>query len=190
MPAISSLSQDIVVMTIVLVAIALVVLLIESRRRSAGWARAGRLAILLFALGAAATWEYFRVQEREFHERRARDVISLVSVDKQVDAVSMFEDIVRIRFRFQNHSRRAIDAFTAQFMLLDSSNACILKDQLSIPADLEPGEKGSWTVKYWASCPQGFSPQVWQMLSQKELEDFGVEWYVDAVYFKDGTTLQ
>ena len=190
MLAFNALSQDVLVMVGALAAIALIMFLVTARGRSAGWTRVGRIALVVFVVGGVAAWQYFRRQESAFHEGRARDVIALVSIEKQTDAISMLEDIVRIRFRFRNLSDRAVDAFSAYFAVLDPTGGVLIKDQLSIAAPLAPQQTGSWMVKYWATCPQGFSPRTWERLVNQDIEDFEIEWYADGLVFADGQTLR
>ena len=186
----NAMGRDFIVMVGALALIAVIMLLVTARGRSSGWTRAGRLAVLVFLVGAAAVWEHFRAQERDFHAARARDVIALVSVEKQTDAVSMFEDIVRIHFRYRNLSDRAVQSFSVHFQLRDRQGGGLIDDHLSIPTLIAPRQSASWTVKYWASCPQDFSPREWQSLVNQGIEDFEVEWHPDGLAFADGETIR
>ena len=57
-------------------------------------------------------------------------------------------------------------------------------------APLAPQQTGSWMVKYWATCPQDFSPRTWERLVNQDIEDFEIEWYADGLVFADGQTLR
>ncbi|MFH1145330.1 MAG: hypothetical protein V1774_12410 [Candidatus Eisenbacteria bacterium] len=186
----NALGQDVLVMGAALAVILVVMLLVTFRRASPGWARAGRLAVIALALGGLGAWQYFVRQERDYRESRAREVISLVSIEKQTDAVSMFEDIVRIRFRYRNLSRQAVSAFNASFQVRDAEGGSLINDQLSISASIQPGATASWMVKYWATCPQDFTPKQWEALVNQDIGDFEIEWYADGLVFEDGTTIR
>jgi len=185
-----ALGRDVIIMGTILAMIALAMLLVTLRRSSEGWTRAARVGVIVVVIGGLAAWQYLRKQEKDFREASARDAIALISVEKQVDAVSMFEDIVRIHFRFQNRSRRAVETFSASFQVEDGELGKMIEDHLSIPVALEPGATGTWSVKYWASCPQQFTTQEWEMLVARDLSDFDVQWTPEALIFRDGQTLR
>lgn len=186
----NALRQDFLVMGAILALIMVIMLLVSFRRASEGWARAGRLAVIACVLGGLALWQHFMKQESDFRESRAREVIELVSIEKQADAINMFEDIVRIRFRFRNRSSRTVSAFNAQFQLIDPEGFLLIKDSFNVPALIKPGAAASWTVKYWATGPQEFTPRQWEVLLAQDIEDFSYEWYAEGLVFTDGVTLR
>jgi len=186
----NALGTDVLVMGGILVAIAIGMLFVRYRRRSATWGRLAKLSLVIAAVGGFAFWQYCREQEAAFREARARDVVELISIEKSVDAVSMFEDIVRIHFRFRNMSSREVRSFGACFMLGDPMGGLIINDQISVTNTMAPGAVSSWSVKYWATCPQGFSPDQWEGLVKRDIEDFEIEWYADGLVFSDGETIR
>jgi len=186
----NALGMDAMMMGGILAAIAVIMLLVSARRRSATWNRLAKLVIVVFAIGGFAFWQYCRDQEAAFREGRARDVIELVSIEKSVDAINMFEDIIRVRFRFRNMSKREVGSFGVYFMLRDAMGRTVIEDHLSVTNTIGPQQTSSWSVKYWATCPQEFSPDEWEELVKMDIQDFEIEWFADGLVFSDGETIR
>jgi hypothetical protein len=186
----AALGTDVLAMAGILGLIVLFGLLYRYRRQSATWGRIAKLALVLAAIGVFAFWQYCRDQEAAFREGRARDVIELVGIEKSVDAINMFEDIVRIQFRFRNMSRRTVESFGVQFMVRDPMGQMLINDQISVTSKIPSGQTSSWSVKYWATCPQDFSADAWEKIVRTDIQDFEVEWFADGLVFEDGEVIR
>lgn len=119
---------------------------------------------------------------------RARAAIELTGIEKWVDGISMFEDKVRIRFEYRNRTGRKIESFTAHFRL-SKDRYKVIDHQISVSTSLKGGRVSSWTEAYWVSCPQEFTPESWEMLVQRDIRDFDVDWEATAVTFTGGETI-
>jgi hypothetical protein len=151
-------------------------------RASAWWRRGALLGALALIIVVAHIYAS-RILPHEVH--RAREAVELIDVEKWVDGISMFEDKVRIRFRYRNRTDRDIESFTAHFML-DEGMMRIINDHLTITAPLASGHHSSWTEAYWTTCPQGFSAEAWEKLLRRDIHDFEVRFVTTSVAFADG----
>jgi hypothetical protein len=181
---------DILTMGGIMLAIGLAMALIIAGRRSALMALIGRLTILLAVAGLVVLVHYYSVHQEAQRQKRARDTIVLTSIEKQVDAINMFEDLVRIRFHYRNTTDREVTGFTVQFTLRDHHGVKLIEDEISIPASVGPRRQASWSATYWATCPQDFSPSVWELLTHQDIEDFQVEWEPVSLVFADGEVIR
>jgi hypothetical protein len=143
------------------------------------------LVVALFVLGYQG-WAQYRQSHPAQGCRRARNVVQLTSVEMWTDAISQFDDIVRIRFRYSNTSDRDVDAFNARFELRARDGHLIIKDQISCENPVAAGASTSWTEKYWSTCDQKFSIEDWHALTHRDIADFEVEWWPEGLVFSDG----
>ncbi len=114
------------------------------------------------------------------------EVLELVSIEKWADAVSMFQDKLRVRFEYRNLGTRRVDAFNAYFQLQDEHGQVILRDMISISNPVWPGKTASWTQSYWSSCQQIQSPEAWAGLLVRDLGAYRVEWRPLGMVYEDG----
>ena len=114
------------------------------------------------------------------------EVLELVSIDKWADAVSMFEDKLRVRFEYRNLGARRVDAFSAHFQLEDEQGRVVLQDLVSVGNPVAPGKTATWTQTYWASCQQVLSAEAWAGLLQKDLGAYRVRWRPLSVVYEGG----
>ncbi len=144
-----------------------------------------RIVLMLLVLVAAGAFAGPRLFPREPKVVRAGDLIKLVSVDMWVDSISMFEDKVRIRFKYRNLSDDPVDAFNVHFVLKDRKGAEIIDQDLCLDSHMEGGETQSWTEVYWATCPQDFTAAEWRALTHRDIDDFEVTWVPHGLAFAD-----
>ncbi|MCK4305257.1 MAG: hypothetical protein KAY24_13555 [Candidatus Eisenbacteria sp.] len=146
-----------------------------------------RRLVVFTLMGAIVLLGYlYKIRHRPPDGGRARDVIVLTSIDMWADAISMFDDIVRIRFRYENKTDRDVDAFNACFHLRDEWGHMLIEDHISVANPIGARKTSTWTVKYWATCAQGFTPEQWEALTHRDIADFDVEWYPEGLVFSDG----
>jgi hypothetical protein len=186
----SAIGTEAMTMVGLLVGIAIVVALLALRRRYARTLPLGRLALFAAGVAAVVGVHCHFVHENRARQRQARHAVELISVEKWTDAISLEEDLVRIRFRFRNATDRPIESFTVHFELLDRDDIRLIQDELSIPTGLGPHRRSSWTVTYWESCPQGFPPTIWERIRLQDIEDFAVEWEPNGLVFTDGEVIR
>ena len=112
-----------------------------------GASRAPRRRVLIAALLAAALpagyllWSALRPPQALDDPE---EVLELVSIEKWADAVSLFQDKLRVRFQYRNLGTRRVDAFSAYFELQDEGGRVALRDMISIGNPVAPGKTASW----------------------------------------------
>jgi hypothetical protein len=153
-----------------------------------------RRALVVFIVAAVFVlgyegWAQYRKNRPAQSCRRARNVVRLTSVEMWTDAISQFDDIVRIRFRYRNTSDRDVDAFNARFVLRAPDGHLIIEDHISCENPVAAGASTSWTEKYWSTCDQHFSVEDWHALTHRDIADFNVEWWPAGLVFSDGETI-
>jgi len=186
-----ALSQDVLTVGGILLLIAAVaagVLLARRAPPARTWLVRG--ALLVAAVGIVLLGQFVLTRQEALYRRSARDAIVLVAVEKETDAISHFEDIVRFRFRYRNLTDRDVASFTVRFRLWDEDGLLVVSDELSIPTGAPAGAASSWSVHYWATCPQEFSPRQWERLTRQEIDAFEVEWVPAALVYEDGEVLR
>ncbi len=151
--------------------------------------RRRRIALVLIVVAAAAAGYVYHQRTRNPCAMTAGDVIELTSVEMWPDAISMFEDKLRIRFRYRNKTDRPVDAFSVHFRLHDASGDTLIDDYISISNRLGPKKASAWTQDYWATCPQGFSLEEWDVLTHGDIADFEVQWEPEGLYFGNGEVI-
>lgn len=114
------------------------------------------------------------------------EVLALVAIDKWADAVSMFQDKLRVRFQYRNLGVRRVDAFSVYFELADKDGQVVLRDMISICNPVSPGKTATWTQSYWSSCQQILSPQAYAALLQGDLDAYRIEWRPVGLVYDDG----
>ncbi len=114
------------------------------------------------------------------------DIIELAAIDKWADAVSMFEDKLRVRFTYRNRGARRVDAFNAYLRIEEPSGGVVLQDVISVNNPVAPGQAATWTQTYWETCKQVRSPEDWAGLLQRDLGSYRVEWHPLGLVYDDG----
>ncbi len=112
-----------------------------------------------------------------------------VNVEMWPDAVSGSEDIIRLRFSYQNISDREIERFTAEFGIWNWTGDGLISDQMAVTDILQPGETSSWSVSYRHSDCPWISTENWRELSQRDIRSLGLQWQISTVTFMDGQIL-
>jgi hypothetical protein len=172
---------------VVLIALVAAVVVFGRQSRFGPWV--GRIAILAGAAGVVLFLHFHSVWREQDRQSRARDVIVLTETEMWTDAIDMFEDLVRIRFHYRNTSSRQVDQFAVSFSLSDPRGTGIISDEIVISTPVAARSRSSWTVTYWATCPQNFPPATWQLLTHQSIEDFEVGWYPHDLVFSSGEVL-
>lgn len=172
---------------VVLIALIAAVVVFGRQSRVGPWV--GRIAILLGAAGVVLFLHFHAIWREQDRQSRARDVIVLTDTEMWTDAIDMFEDLVRIRFHYRNTSGRQVDQFTVSFALSDPRGLGIISDEIVISTPVAARSRSSWTVTYWATCPQDIPTASWQLLTHQSIEDFQVEWYPHDLVFTSGEVL-
>ncbi len=144
----------------------------------------GALAIAAVPIGY---WSWMHVKPA-VRELPPEESIALVAVDKWADAVSMFEDKLRLRFQYRNDGQRTVDAFSVFVRVKDDSGRVVIQDHISINNAVAPGESSTWTETYWATCDQNFSPSAWNALLRKDVSSYDILWHPVGLVFADGQT--
>jgi hypothetical protein len=173
----TALSRDVATLAGILILIAAVAALILFGRPTRLGPLLTRIAIVIAAAAVFGFLHFHATRQETERQRRARDAVVLLDVSMWTDGIDMFENLVRVRFRYRNTTPQRIDGFAAHFMLLDSND---------LASPIEPKATSSWTVTYWATCPQGFSPPVWEVLTHRDIRDLTVEWTPHDLVFADG----
>jgi len=154
------------------------------------FSRPRRRRVLIGALMAAAlpagylSWTLLQPPVREIDD--PADVLELVSIDKWADAVSMFEDKLRVRFTYRNRGARRVDAFNVYMRLEDEPGRVVLQDLISVSNPVAPGQTSTWTQTYWGTCKQVSSPDAWAGLLQRDIHAYRIEWRPLGLVYDDG----
>ena len=151
--------------------------------------RKRRFALLLIVSAVAAAGLIYHQKVRRARPITAGDVIELTSLEMWPDAITMFEDKLRIRFHYRNRTRKWVDAFSVHFLLRDARGDTLIDDYISIANQLGPQKASAWTQDYWATCPQGFSLEEWDVLTHGDIADFEVQWAPEGLYFCNGEVI-
>jgi hypothetical protein len=158
------------------------------RGTSGGRSRNRRLLIGVLMVAALPagylSWTMLKPPPRELDD--PEEILELVSIEKWADAVSMFEDKLRLRFEYRNRSSRRVDAFAVYLRLEEKPGRVVLQDLISVSNPVGSGQTSSWTETYWATCKQVRSPESWAGLLQKDLNAYTIEWRPIGLVYEDG----
>ncbi len=149
-----------------------------------------RMASVTLAMVGVGLTDTLTGDLRQPRYERARDVIVLASVDMWTDAISAFDDVLRIRFYYRNTVDREVEAFGAHFQVRDTNGCVLIDDHLAIDNPVGPKKSTSWTEKYWATCEQTFTLAEWDRLTHCDIADLDVEWHADGLVFADGEAIR
>jgi hypothetical protein len=142
-------------------------------------------ALMLAALPAGYfSWMLLKPPPRVLED--PEEILTLVSIEKWADAVSMFEDKLRVRFEYRNLGTRCVDAFSVYVRLEDEPGHVVLQDLVSVSNPVAPGGTSSWTQTYWSTCKQVRSTDAWAGLLQKDMNAYTVEWRPVGLVYDDG----
>jgi hypothetical protein len=151
--------------------------------------RRRRLLVICFGFVVITAWYIYRIPMNPKQFRYPDDALSRVNVEMWPDAVANDEDVIRLRFSYQNVSEDEVERFTIEYALWDWTGDVLFSGEMAVTEILHPGETSSWGTSYrYFECPW-ISREKWRTLSERDIRSLGVQWHFSHLTFMDGREL-